>query len=93
MKSRTYIVTLAACAVAVGCAALSAAQRTLSTPVRRLRRNALSIEGEVHYDDGSSERLDSAWLRRTPEVALRQLSLAVPLVATAMILAALARRL
>jgi hypothetical protein len=89
--AQTGTVTLAACVVAAGCAALSGAQRTLSTPVRRLRRNALAIDGAARYDDGASERLDNAWLRRTPEVALRQLSLAVPLIAAAMALAAFAR--
>jgi hypothetical protein len=90
--AQTGTVTLAACAVAAGCAVLSAAQRTLSTPVRRLRRNAVSIEGEARYDDGSRDRLDNTWLRRTPELALRQLSVAVPLLAAAMALAAMGRR-
>jgi len=71
---------------------LSAAQRILSTPVRRLRRNALRIEGRVVYDDGSEEPLDNAWLRVTPERALRSLSIAVPLVAAAMLAAAVMRR-
>jgi hypothetical protein len=64
----------------------------LSTPVRRLRRNAISVEGRVVYDDGSQEPVDNAWLRRTPERALRMLSIAVPSVAAAMLAAALARR-
>jgi hypothetical protein len=90
--AQTGTITLAACALAAACAALSAAQRTLSTPVRRLRRNAVSIDGEARYDDGTSDPLDNAWLRRTPELALRQLSVAVPLIAAAMALAALTRR-
>jgi hypothetical protein len=90
--AQTGTVTLAACAVAAGCAVLSAAQRTLSTSVRRLRRKAVSIEGEARYDDGSRDRLDNTWLRRTPELALRQLSVAVPLLAAAMALAAMGRR-
>jgi predicted NAD/FAD-binding protein len=77
---------------AAACAALSAAQRVLSTPVRRLRRNAVAIEGRAVYDDGTDERLDNAWLRGTPERALRLLSLAVPLLAAAMLASALARR-
>jgi hypothetical protein len=90
--AQTGTVTIAACVAAASCALLSAAQRTLSTPVRRLRRNALSIEGEARYDDGTAERLDNAWLRRTPELALRQLSIAVPLLAIALAIAALVRR-
>jgi len=82
----------AAISAAAACAMLSAAQRILSTPVRRLRRNALAIEGRAVYDDGSEDTLDSAWLRRTPERALRAMSIAVPLVALTMFLAALARR-
>ena len=77
---------------AAACATLSAAQRVLSTPVRRLRRNAVAIEGRAVYDDGTDERLDNAWLRGTPERTLRLLSLAVPLLAAAMLASALARR-
>jgi hypothetical protein len=90
--AQTGDTTVAAVLAALGCATLSAAQRILSTPVRRLRRNALSVEGRAVYDDGSEEPLDNAWLRRTPERALRMLSIAVPLVAAAMLAAALARR-
>jgi len=77
---------------AAGCAMLSAAQRILSTPVRRLRRNAIAVEGHATYDDGSEDVLDSAWLRATPERALRALSIAVPLLAAMMLAAAIARR-
>ena len=78
--------------VAPACAALSAAQRVLSTPVRQLRRHAVSVEGRVTFDDGVDRPLDNAWLRSTPERALRLLSLAVPLLAAAMVAAAIARR-
>jgi hypothetical protein len=84
--------TWAGILAAAACAMLSAAQRILSTPVRRLRRSALRIEGRVVYDDGSEEPLDNAWLRVTPERALRSLSIAVPLVAAAMLAAAVMRR-
>jgi hypothetical protein len=77
---------------AAACAMLSAAQRVLSTPVRRLRRNAVAIEGRAVYDDGTDEPLDNAWLRATPERALRLLSVAVPLLAAATLAAAVARR-
>ena len=84
--------TWAGLLAAAACAALSAAQRALSTPVRRLRRNAVAIEGRAVYDDGTDEPLDNAWLRGTPERALRLLSLAVPLLAAALLASAVARR-
>lgn len=79
----------AAVLAAAGCAALSAAQRTLSRPVRRLRRRALAVTGEIRLADGSREALDAAALRAAPEGALRWLSLAVPLVAAGLLLARL----
>ena len=66
--------------------------RHITTPVRQLRRHAVSIEGRVAFDDGTDLALDGAWLRSTPERALRLLSLSVPLLAVAMVAAALARR-
>jgi len=84
--------TWAGVLAAGACAMLSAAQRVLSTPVRRIRRNAVSIEGRAVYDDGTEEPLDNAWVRAAPEAALRFLSIAVPLVAAAMLAAAVARR-
>jgi hypothetical protein len=90
--AQTGSLTIAAVAAAAGCAALSAAQRVLSTPVRQLRRHAVAVEGRVTFDDGSGRALDNAWLRSTPERALRLLSLAVPLLAVAMVAAAVARR-
>jgi hypothetical protein len=74
---------------AAGCAALSAAQRALSTPVRRLRRHVVSVEGAIVTDEGVSERLDAAALRAAPEAGLRLLSLAVPLLAAALLVARL----
>jgi hypothetical protein len=67
--------------VAAACFALSAAQRSLSTPVRAVRRRATRVEGEVETVDGSIVRLDRASLTRAPEHALRWLSLALPLFA------------
>jgi len=73
--------------VAAGCAALSAAQRVLSTPVRRLRRTVASVSGELVTTEGNHEPLDASTLRAAPEGALRWLSLAVPLVAGALLIA------
>lgn len=74
---------------AAACAAISAAQRALSTPVRRLRREVSAVTGEVRLHDGRSEALDASSLRVVPEGALRWLSLAMPLVAAALLVARL----
>jgi hypothetical protein len=74
---------------AAGCAALSLAQRVLSTPVRRLRRRVRSVSGELVLHDGTREPLDADALRRPPERALGILSLAVPLLALALLAARL----
>ena len=76
--------------VAAACFAISAAQRTLSTPVRRLRRDVASVEGTITLRDGTTEPIDAAGLRDAPEGALRWMSLAMPLVAIALLLARLA---
>ncbi len=82
-------VTPAAVVVAAGCAALSAAQRALSTPVRRLRRHVANVEGVITLRDGTAETLDAATLRMAPEAALRWLSMAVPLLAGGLLIARL----
>jgi hypothetical protein len=79
--------TAPAIIAASGAALLSLAQRTLSTPVRRLRRKAFSVEGEVRYRDGSAEPLGRASLIAAPERALRLLWLAVTAVAAGLLLA------
>jgi hypothetical protein len=87
--TQTVTIRPEAIAAAVGCAALSAAQRALSTPVRRLRRRVRSVSGEIVTDEGEREALDASSLRAAPEGALRWLSLAVPLLAIAMLWARL----
>lgn len=67
--------------VAAGCFALSAAQRTLSTPVRDLRRRIRRVEGTLERTDGTIEQIDGSTLRAPAESALRWLSLALPLLA------------
>lgn len=76
--------------VATACAAISAAQRVLSTPVRWLRRSVTSVTGVVELADGSMERLDARSLRRAPEGALRWLSAAMPILAGALLVSRLA---
>jgi hypothetical protein len=87
--AQTATIRVEAVVAAVACAALSAAQRTLSTPVRRLRRSIVDVRGEIELRDGSREPIDAASLRETPERALRWLSLAMPLVATSLVIARL----
>jgi hypothetical protein len=83
--AQTGRVTAAAVLTAAGCAAVSAAQRVLSTPVRELRRHVDRVEGIVVLRDGSTRPLDAAVLRAGPEGALRWLSVAVPLLAAGLL--------
>jgi hypothetical protein len=85
--AQTGTLSLGAALAAAGCVVLSAAQRTLSTPVRRLRRHVIEVTGTVVFDDGSTEPIEAATLSRAPESALRLLSLSVPLLAAGMIAA------
>ena len=85
--AQTGRLTPAVVIVGGSCAAMSAAQRTLSTPVRRLRRHVRSVSGELTLADGSAEALDASALRRTPETALRYLSLAMVLLAVGLVTA------
>lgn len=85
--AQTASVTVASVVLAAACAALSAAQRTLSTPVRRLRRSVAAVQGEITLRDGTMELLDADALRHGPESALRWLSLAMPLLAAAALIA------
>jgi hypothetical protein len=89
--AQTASVSIAAVLASIACTAVSLAQRALSTPVRHLRRRAASVEGRVEWRDGREERLDAAWLQKAPESALRSLSFGVPLLALALLAAALAR--
>ena len=53
---------------------LSLAQRTLSTPARRLRRRVVAVTGSMVLDAGSAERLDRDTLLAPLEAALKILS-------------------
>jgi hypothetical protein len=88
--AQTGRVSAAAVLMAGGCTIMSFAQRVLSTPVRRLRRRVVEVTGEIRLDDGSVEPLNAGALRAAPERALRLLSLAVPFVAAALLVARLA---
>jgi hypothetical protein len=80
---------VAAVLVAGACVAISAAQRTLSTPVRRLRRRVEAVEGTITLRDGSTEELGAEVIRAAPEAALKLLSIAMPVLAAGAVLARL----
>jgi uncharacterized membrane protein len=85
--AQTGRVTAAAVAVAAGCALVSLAQRRLSTPVRRLRRQVSSVSGEIVLENGTREPIDALALRAAPEGALRALWVAMVLLAVGLIVA------
>jgi hypothetical protein len=78
---------LPAVLVAAACVAISAAQRSLSTPVRRLRRRVAEVEGTITYRDGTAEPIDAEIIRGAPEAALQLLSIAMPVLAAASVIA------
>src|SRR5579884_1529373 len=67
--------------IAAACCLLSAAQRQLSTPVRRLRRQTTDVTGQQRLRDGSTIELTRAGLSAPLEGALRTLWLAIVLLA------------
>jgi hypothetical protein len=71
------------------CMLLSAAQRRLSTPVRRLRREVTGVHGRLVLRDGTEVPVDAAMLRAAPEAALRAMSAAMVLLAGGLIVARL----
>lgn len=72
--------------VAAGWAtALSLAQRRLSTPVRRVRREVVSIDGELGLTSGDRESITRELLVAAPEGALRLLTIATVLIAAALV--------
>lgn len=67
--------------VAAACAALSVAQRRLSTPARELRRQTAAVSGELRSADGTVVELSAERLAAPLEGALRALALGVVLLA------------
>ena len=67
----------------------TAAQRNLSTPVRKVRRKVSSVEGELTMHDGTVQVIDRVVLLAPSERALRVLSWGMIALAVAF---ALARR-
>jgi hypothetical protein len=72
--------------VALACFCLSVAQRRLSTPVRALRRRAVSVSGEITLDDGRQVQLSRESLVAPLDGALRALTAAVVLLAIAFVI-------
>jgi hypothetical protein len=71
--------------LAAACCLLSAAQRQLSTPVRRLRRNTTEVSGQQHLRDGAVIELTRAGLSAPLEGALRTMWLGVVLLAVGLV--------
>ncbi len=65
--------------------ALSLAQRRLSTPVRRLRREIAAVTGETALVDGTREPLTRAALTAAPEAALMLLTTSTVLLAATLV--------
>jgi hypothetical protein len=65
------------------------AQRTLSTPVRELRRRTVRLTGEQELADGSTVPLDAARLAAPMERALQACAAAMVLLATGLVVARL----
>ena len=84
--AQTGAIRVEAVIVAAACAAISAAQRVLSTPVRRLRRRVVAVEGTITLRDGTTEPIGADVIQTAPEAALKLLALAMPVLATALVL-------
>ena len=75
--------------IALGCFAMSVAQRRLSSPARELRRRTATVSGTRTRPDGSQEALTLATLLRPLDGALAALSLAICVTACALLAARL----
>ena len=75
--------------IALGCLAMSLAQRRLSSPARELRRRTATVSGTRTRLDGSQEALSLESLLRPLDGALAALSLAICVTACALLAARL----
>ena len=64
---------------------LSLAQRALSSHVRRVRRRAVAVRGEIELDDGTTEPLDAERWISPAEHGLRLLAAATVVLAAALV--------
>ena len=87
--AQTSRLALAPVLAAGGAFALSYAQRSLSTPARRLRRQVDHVSGSIVFTDGSTRPIDSADLLLPLERALRATSWGVVALAAALAVARL----
>ena len=71
--------------VAAGCFGLVSVQRRLSTPVRRLRRQTVSVSGEQRLEDGTVIPLTVAEIAAPLDWSLRGLSWAVVVLAIGLV--------
>ena len=78
-------IRLEAMLAAAWATSLSLAQRRLSHVVRRVRRRAVAVTGEVEHNDGTREPLTRESLIQAPETALRLLTAATILAASALV--------
>jgi hypothetical protein len=72
--------------VCIGCALIAAAQRRLSTPVRRVRRTVTAVDGEL-VAGGVAEPITEGTLTAAPEGALRLLWVAMVSLAAGLVVA------
>ena len=82
--AQTGRLALAPLIAAIGAAALSAAQRALSTPARLLRRQSADVVGTITLTDGGTIPVDRSVLLAPLEQALRAMAWAVVLLAAAL---------
>jgi len=75
--AQAQAMSLAAVLGAAGAFALSLAQRSLSTPARRLRRSVRSVSGSMTMADGTQSPIGADALLAPLERALRAMSWAV----------------
>jgi hypothetical protein len=87
--AQTGDIAVAPVLAAAAAVALSAAQRSLSTPARTLRRRTSGVEGTITLADGQAMALDRARLLAPLEQALRAMSWAIVLLAAALAVARL----
>ena len=76
---------VAAVLLALGCFFLTLVQRTLSTPVRTIRRKALNVEGFIDLANGERVNLDREGIISVPERALVLLGAAIVVLAAALL--------
>jgi hypothetical protein len=79
-------INVAALFVCGGCACISAAQRRLSTPVRRVRRRVTTVSGRLVEGD-VAEPITEATLTDAPEGALRMMWIAMVALAVGLVIA------